>query len=100
MQYETKRTLSEILKIWDSVPIFLDEVRIAKRLTGFKTQFISDTSRPSRPGEIHGKDYFFENREQVSSGQEIYICCIKAHEQAVILKNPPKILRGFQNFPE
>ena len=25
----------------------------------------SDTSRPSRPGEIHGKDYFFDNREQM-----------------------------------
>ena len=30
----------------------------------------------------------------------MYICCIKVHEQAVILKNPPKILQGFQNFPE
>ena len=29
-------------------------------------QFIFvDTSRPSRPGEIHGKDYFFDNREQM-----------------------------------
>ena len=24
-----------------------------------------DTSRPSRPGEIHGKDYYFDNREQM-----------------------------------
>ena len=26
---------------------------------------LSDTSRPSRPGEIHGKDYFFDTREQM-----------------------------------
>ena len=26
---------------------------------------IADTSRPSRPGEIHGKDYFFDTREQM-----------------------------------
>ena len=25
----------------------------------------ADTSRPSRPGEIHGKDYFFDTREQM-----------------------------------
>ena len=31
-----------------------------------RVHFISpDTSRPSRPGEIHGKDYFFESREQM-----------------------------------
>ena len=28
-------------------------------------RFLVDTSRPSRPGEIHGKDYFFDNREQM-----------------------------------
>merc|ERR1719412_1857185 len=26
---------------------------------------VPHTSRPSRPGEIHGKDYFFDNREQM-----------------------------------
>lgn len=26
---------------------------------------LSDTSRPSRPGEIHSKDYFFDSREQM-----------------------------------
>ena len=26
---------------------------------------LADTSRPSRPGEIHGKDYFFDTREQM-----------------------------------
>ena len=27
----------------------------------------ADTSRPSRPGEIHGKDYFFDSREQMEA---------------------------------
>ena len=26
-----------------------------------------DTSRQSRPGEIHGKDYFFDSREQMET---------------------------------
>ena len=26
---------------------------------------ITDTSRPPRPGEVHGKDYFFETRAQM-----------------------------------
>ena len=29
--------------------------------------FLSDTSRQSRPGEIHGKDYFFDSREQMEA---------------------------------
>ena len=27
----------------------------------------ADTSRQSRPGEIHGKDYFFDSREQMEA---------------------------------
>ena len=34
-------------------------------MTVCNTILFPDTSRPSRPGEIHGKDYFFDNREQM-----------------------------------
>ena len=33
--------------------------------TSFDFLIISDTSRPSRPGEIHGKDYFFDSRQDM-----------------------------------
>ena len=42
----------------------LNDCKNAKISFHFSHYFL-DTSRPSRPGEIHGKDYFFENREQM-----------------------------------
>ena len=33
----------------------------------YRIQSLSDTSRQSRPGEIHGKDYFFDSREQMEA---------------------------------
>ena len=37
---------------------------ILKSESNFPSFFL-DTSRASRPGEIHGKDYFFDTREQM-----------------------------------
>ena len=39
-------------------------LKITKKNLQFSMQ-LSDTSRPSRPGEIHSKDYFFDSREQM-----------------------------------